>query len=90
MHHLETSPVEKPLPTATSMLLDGLAFRRIRVAARDVVFVKGLIEASEGLAVVFADSGGELTLATSPSQAGRLDEIIADLTQDVGALLEGS
>jgi hypothetical protein len=72
------------------MLLEGLAFRRLRVAAQDVVFVKGVIDASEGLAVVFAESGGELTLATSLSQAGLLDEIIADLTREVGALLEGS
>ncbi|HKQ68677.1 MAG TPA: hypothetical protein VJT73_05025, partial [Polyangiaceae bacterium] len=40
------------------MLLDELVFRRMRVSTREVVFVKGVIEASEGLAAVFAEHGG--------------------------------
>jgi hypothetical protein len=70
------------------MLLGELIFRRMRVAAREVVFVKGIIEASEGLAVVFAESGGDLTIATSPSQKDELDKILQDLARDTGALLE--
>ena len=70
------------------MLLGELIFRRVRVAAREVVFVKGIIEASEGLAVVFAESGGDLTIATSPSQKDELDRILQDLARDTGALLE--
>jgi Domain of unknown function (DUF4911) len=70
------------------MLLGGLIFRRVRVRAREVVFVKGVIEASEGLAVVFAESGGDLTIATSPSQRLELDEILRDLERDAGALVE--
>ncbi len=70
------------------MLLGGLIFRRVRVRAREVVFVKGVIEASEGLAVVFADSGGDLTIATSPSQKQELDEILRDLEREAGALVE--
>jgi hypothetical protein len=70
------------------MLLAGLIFRRVRVRAREVVFVKGVIEASEGLAVVFADSGGDLTIATSASQEQELDEIVRDLEQEAGALVE--
>ena len=50
------------------MLVGGLVTRRVRVPAREVVFVKGVIEASEGVAVVFADGGGDLTIATLPSQ----------------------
>lgn len=70
------------------MLLGGLIYRRVRVRAREVVFVKGVIEASEGLAVVFAESGGDLTIATSPSQQQELDEILGDLEKDAGALVE--
>jgi Domain of unknown function (DUF4911) len=70
------------------MLLGGLIFRRVRVQAREVVFVKGVIEASEGLAVVFAERGGDLTIATSPSQRLGLDEILSDLERDAGALVE--
>jgi Domain of unknown function (DUF4911) len=70
------------------MLLGGLVTRRVRVAAREVVFVKGVIEASEGVAVVFADSGGDLTIATLPSQKDELDRILQDLASETGALLE--
>ena len=70
------------------MLLGGLIFRKVRVPAREVVFVKGVIEASEGLAVVFSESGGDLTIATSPSQQEGLDEILRDLESEAGALLE--
>jgi hypothetical protein len=70
------------------MLLGGLVTRRVRVPAREVVFVKGVIEASEGVAVVFADGGGDLTIATLPSQKDELDRILQDLAGETGALLE--
>jgi hypothetical protein len=70
------------------MLLSGLVARRVRVAAREVVFVKGVIEASEGVAAVFADGGGDLTIATLPSQKDELDRILHDLASETGALLE--
>ena len=79
------APAEK---SPRDMLLGGLIFRRVRVRARDVVFVKGVIEASEGLAVVFSEHGGDLTIATSPSQTRELDEILRDLERDAGALVE--
>jgi hypothetical protein len=52
------------------------------------VFVKGVIEASEGVAVVFADHGGDLTVATLPSQKDELDRILQDLETETGALLD--
>jgi hypothetical protein len=70
------------------MLLGGLVTRRVRVPAREVVFVKGIIEASEGVAVVFADHGGDLTVATLPSQKDELDRILQDLETETGALLD--
>ena len=70
-----------------SMLLGGLIFRKLRVSAREVVFVKGVIEASEGLAVVFAESGGDLTIATLPDRAEELDEILRDLEREVDSLV---
>ena len=75
---------EKPV----EMLLGGLVTRRVRVPAREVVFVKGVIEASDGVAVVFADRGGDLTIATLPSQKDELDRILQDLEGETGALLE--
>jgi hypothetical protein len=81
--------VRPPAPKKpVEMLLGGLVTRRVRVPAREVVFVKGVIEASEGIAVVFADSGGDLTIATLPSQKDELDRILQDLVGETGALLE--
>jgi hypothetical protein len=53
--------------------------RRVRAPARDVVFVKAVIEASEGLAAMFAERGGDLTLAAHPSRQEELDRLIFDL-----------
>jgi hypothetical protein len=71
-----------------SPLLSELVFRRMRLHPRDVVFVKGVIDASEGLAVVFSEGGGDLVIATSPSQLRELDCALRDLQEETGALLD--
>ena len=63
----------------------GLAVRRVSVPPPDVVFVKGLIEASEGLAGVFAEQGGELLLAAPPEREAELCELLADLEEELRA-----
>ena len=75
-------------PVPEPLLLGGLIFRRVRVRAREVVFIKGVIEASEGLAAVFAESGGDLTVAAPVSQKDELDRILQDLANETGAFLE--
>lgn len=65
-----------------------LVARRVRVAPTDVVYLRGIVEASEGLAIVFAESGGELLLATTPEQVDALDELLRDFQDELGALLE--
>jgi hypothetical protein len=70
------------------MPIGDLIVRRFRVRASEVVFIKGVIEASEGLAVVFAESGGDLTIATSDSQKDEFDRILQDLANETGAVLE--
>jgi len=57
--------------------------RRARVPAPDVVFVRGVLEASLGVAVMFAESGGELTIASSASRSGEMDQILADLQDEI-------
>jgi hypothetical protein len=69
-------------------LLSDLVFRRMRVAPKDVVFVKGVIEASEGLAVVFSEGGGDLVIATLPSRKRELDLTLRDLQEETDALLD--
>jgi uncharacterized protein DUF4911 len=73
---------------SSPMMVRDLVVRRVRVSPREVVFLKGVIEASEGVAAVFAESGGDLTIATVPSQKDELDRILQDLQAETGALLD--
>jgi hypothetical protein len=66
---------------------EGLVVRRVVLRARDVVFFKGVVEASEGLAAVFAERGGDLTVAAPRERAAELDEVLRALCAELGALL---
>lgn len=65
---------------------EGLITRRLVVRAKDVVFVKGVIEAHDGLAHVFAERGGDLTIAAAVGREAELDELVADLAREVGGI----
>jgi hypothetical protein len=54
---------------------------------RDVVYLKGILEASEGLAQLFAEEGGAVTIATTTSQAGALDALLDEVFAEVGAVV---
>ncbi len=64
----------------------GMVTRKIVIRAKDVVFLKGIVEASEGLAQVFAESGGDLTLAAPADRERELDLLVADLCAELGAM----
>jgi len=64
--------------------------RRVVMAARDVVFFKGVIEASEGLACVFAERGGDLQVAAPAGRAGELDALLHDLAAELVFVRYGS
>ena len=70
------------------MLGEGLVTRRVRVVAREVVFVKGIFEASEGLGALFAERGGDLVIAAPVSREAELDEVLADLASEIGAVID--
>ena len=61
----------------------GMIRRRVVVRARDVVFLKGVLEATEGLAAVHAVSGGDLTILAHASRAAELDETLGALAVEV-------
>lgn len=65
------------------LLGEGLVARRLVVRARDVGFLKGVVEAHEGLATVFAESGGELTLAAAADREAELDALVRDLAHEL-------
>jgi hypothetical protein len=76
--------VRVPLPNIVD---ESLVWRRIQVPVRDVVFVRGVLEASEGVACMFAEHGGDLMLVAPVSQEKMLDEIVEDLRGEVGAIV---
>ncbi len=81
-----TTRSQRALPIAIAS--EGMFTRRVDVRPPDVVYVKGILEASEGLAVVFAERGGELVIAAPPNRAAELDELLADLAEEIGARID--
>jgi hypothetical protein len=63
-----------------------MVVRRVVLRSRDVVFFKGVIEASEGLAAVFAEEGGDLTVACPAARAEELDALLESLCAEIGAV----
>ena len=66
---------------------EGMVVRRVVLRAPDVVFFKGVIEASEGLAAVHAEKGGDLLVAAPADREAELDALIASLGPELGALV---
>jgi hypothetical protein len=66
----------------------GMVIRRVVVRAEDVVFLKGIIEALDGIAQVFAERGGDLTLASPANRAAELDALVDDLAREIGMMVE--
>ncbi|MEZ4302050.1 MAG: DUF4911 domain-containing protein [Polyangiaceae bacterium] len=65
----------------------GLVVGRLHVAPEHVVFVKGVIEASDGLACLFADRGGDLCIASPADRTAELRELLEDLAGELGGTL---
>ena len=66
----------------------GLVVGHLHVAKEHVVFVKGIVEASEGLACLFAERGGDLTIASPAGRRAELRELLLDLATDLGGLFD--
>lgn len=65
---------------AEELLGPQLSIRKLSVEPRDVVYVKGIAQASDGLCCVFSDGGGNLVLACAEDRAADLQQLIDDLT----------
>ncbi|WP_394827013.1 DUF4911 domain-containing protein [Pendulispora albinea] len=78
-----STPSVKSVPPAIG---PGMITRQVRVRTRDVVFLKGIVEALEGVAQVFAERGGDLTIAAPAGRERELDGIIDDLCRELGAM----
>ncbi len=67
---------------------DGLVVRRLKVKNQDVVFVKGIFEASEGLCAMYAERGGDLTIVAPASRSLELDIVLRDLAHELQGVLD--
>lgn len=54
----------------------GLTQRRIRVANQDVVWLRCVLEAYDGLATLYGDGSGIVTLSTPCDRIAELDALI--------------
>jgi hypothetical protein len=64
----------------------GMVVRQVVLPAREVVFFKGIIEASEGLASVFAERGGDLSVAAPLDRTAELDALLDVLCRELGGV----
>jgi hypothetical protein len=80
----------RPVPSLTHVAHEGMIWRRLVVRAKDVAFLKGIVEAHEGLAQVFAEKGGDLTIAAPAGREAALDELVADLAAEFDGILPGA
>jgi hypothetical protein len=77
-----------------ALLGEDLVTVRLRVREPDVVFVKSIVEASEGLGAVFAEprsargadrDGGAIVIAGPKSRAAELFQTLEDLRCELGS-----
>jgi hypothetical protein len=73
---------------ALAEVADGMHVRHLRVPPPDVVFVKGIIEASEGLGALFAEAGGELAIAVPHGREADLARLLDDLAGEIDLHVE--
>lgn len=59
-----------------------MVIRRVQAEEREVVFIRGILEASAGLAAMFSDGGGDLVIAADASREAELDRLLEDLRSE--------
>lgn len=70
--------------TTPTLLGPGLIARNLDVAPKDVVYVKGISLASDGLCCIFSDGGGKLVLISPEDRVADLEELVRDLVNELG------
>lgn len=75
----------REMPAVLPLLDDSMEVRRVLIPKRDVVFVRGVFEASDGVGFIFSVHGGELTIVCSPSRLQEMDELMGDLRREIGS-----
>ena len=73
----------RPVPPLVG---EGMVTRRLVLRAKDVAFLKGVVEAHDGLAVVFAEHGGDLVIAAPSDRERELEELVSDLARELDGI----
>ena len=58
----------------------GMVARRLVVTSADAILVKALVEGHEGVAAVFGETGGDLTIAAPQDRERELDELVQSIS----------
>ena len=61
----------------------GLVSRRLRLVDGDVVWLKAILEAHDGLGALYGDGSGIVTLTTTSSRAAELDALLNELSEEL-------
>ena len=59
----------------------------VRMPAPQVVFLKGLLEAHDGLAQLYSEGGGELCIACPHDRRAELASLLHELCTDIPGML---
>ena len=67
---------------------EGLISRKLRLKDADVVWLRGVLDAYEGLAGLYGDGSGVIVLSTPVSRAQELDSFLEDIRGEIEFQLE--
>jgi len=59
-----------------------LSRRRVRLSGADEVWLRSVLEAYDGLALLYGDGSGTVTLAAPVERSAELDALIAELAAE--------
>ncbi len=62
---------------------EEMVTREIVVRAKDVVLLKGIVEAHDGIAQVYGERGGALMLTAPKSREAEFEELVRDLQREL-------
>ncbi len=65
------------------VLGDGLVIRCLEVRSSDVVWLKAILDAHDGLGCLFSRGGGSLLLVCPASRGAELDELLVDIVSEL-------
>jgi hypothetical protein len=75
------------MPSEEILRGEGLTLRKIRVADADVVWLRSVLEGYDGLAALYGDGSGVVTLSAPDALAAELDALLDELCSEASIAL---